>query len=78
MTEEEEDTSPAPQPPAAIQQLAQLYLVFDDDSSSEDYEANPPIPSGHLDICLTLKQAARMSTANYLSRKLTRQPKARK
>ena len=60
-TEEEEDGDTLPQPHAAIQQLAQLYdLVFDDDSSSEDYEANPYLIS---------EQAARRNTARHQQQK---------
>jgi hypothetical protein len=58
-TEEEEDSSPAHQPHTAIQQIAQIYdLVFDDDSSSEDYEANPPLTSSHLDNLLGIRTSS--------------------
>ena len=54
-----QDSNSAPQPHTAIQQLAQLYdLVFDDDSSSDDYEVNPPIPSGHLDNLVDIETSS--------------------
>jgi hypothetical protein len=59
-SKEEEDSSPVPQPHTAVQHIVQIYnLVFDDDSSSEDYyQADSPLTTGHLDNLLEIESSS--------------------